>query len=187
MKPSILSLFIVLSFFFLYGANGDKHLIEKVCKDYVQKNTNSNYSFCMSSLENVPKSRNASLRGLGFISITLVKSDAIRIQKLIKRLLNNSWTGKMDPYAKDHLVDCQKMYSDAVYTVSKAAPAFRVRDYDSANVYVSAVMDTSYDCENGYSERQGYRSPLTKSNAHMFELSAVALSIINMAGHIITK
>ncbi|KAK9094897.1 hypothetical protein Scep_026366 [Stephania cephalantha] len=52
--------------------------------------------------------------------------------------------------------------------------------YFDANIQVSAVMDASTTCEDGFSEKEGEVSPLTSMNNVMFQLCAIALSITNM-------
>ncbi|CAL5381165.1 unnamed protein product [Camellia sinensis] len=47
-----------------------------------------------------------------------------------------------------------------------------------ANVELSSVMDAATTCEDGFKEKRGVVSPLTKRNGDTFEVSAMALSIM---------
>ncbi|KAL0380021.1 UNVERIFIED_CONTAM: putative invertase inhibitor [Sesamum angustifolium] len=57
---------------------------------------------------------------------------------------------------------------------------FNARRFDDANVEISSIMEASTTCEDGFKEKQGVVSPLTKRNGDTFQLSAVALSIMRM-------
>ncbi|XP_057971717.1 putative invertase inhibitor [Malania oleifera] len=178
MKSSALSFFI-LSFFLIYGAHGEANFIAKVCKDLVQADSTMNYAFCMESLQAIPKSHKASLRGLGFFSMSLVQKNALRIGRLVQNLLN-SQDMKMSDYTKNCLKDCSELYADAVDSVKEAVDSFKGRDYDSANIKMSAAMDASSTCEDQFKEGKGSKSPMTESSKQMFQLSGMALTIINM-------
>ncbi|KAI3913008.1 hypothetical protein MKW92_040028 [Papaver armeniacum] len=58
--------------------------------------------------------------------------------------------------------------------------AFIARDYFKANIRMSAAMDASTNCEDGFKET-GLISPLTKMNDSYFQTTAIALAITNMA------
>ncbi|XP_057971715.1 putative invertase inhibitor [Malania oleifera] len=181
MNPCSLPLFILstflLSFFFINGANGDSNLVTKVCRVSIERDPNLNYTFCLESFQAVPNSQNATLRGLGFISVKLTHYNTVRVHALIKELLNQNSDNK----SRGRLQDCSSVYSGAVYDTRDAFLAFRSGDYQSANVHVSAAMDASKVCEDGFAmSTEGARPPLGNNNKEIFGLSAVALFIINM-------
>ncbi|KAK6918142.1 Pectinesterase inhibitor domain [Dillenia turbinata] len=96
-----------------------------------------------------------------------------------RHLLENK---RLDPYIKQCLEDCLELYSDALPYVRQAIKEYRAKNYVDANIHISAAMDASTTCENGFKEKKGVVSPLTKRNKNTFQLSAIALSIMNMVG-----
>jgi pectinesterase inhibitor-like protein len=54
------------------------------------------------------------------------------------------------------------------------------KDYSKANIDASAAMDSSSTCEDGFREREGVVSPLTKETNTFFQLTAIMLAFINM-------
>ncbi|MBA0878797.1 hypothetical protein Goshw_006716 [Gossypium schwendimanii] len=118
------------------------------------------------------------LRQLGKISITLLGRNVTSTRSHIKELLKNQ--KKMDPFVRSCLDDCFDLYSDAIPTTKQALQDYKAKHYDDANIDVSSVMDATTTCEDGFKEKEGVVSPLTKRNNDAFMLSAISLSIINM-------
>lgn len=112
------------------------------------------------------------------ISIRLVKFNATNTKCYIKQILQNK---KLQTYVKQCLEDCYELYSDALSTVRKAAKDYKDGNFVDANIELSSVMDAPLTCEQGFADKKGVKSPLTKQNANLFELSAIALSMINNA------
>lgn len=56
------------------------------------------------------------------------------------------------------------------------------KDYVDANTHLSSVMDAASTCEDGFMEKEGVVSPMTKGNNDTFHLSAMALSIVHLIG-----
>ena len=99
---------------------------------------------------------------------------------LIKNLLENKDEKKEDEKGiKAGLKDCLELYSDSISTVGEAARDYRAQRMDDANVKISSVMDDSCTCEDGFHD-VGVASPLTTQNNSTFQLSAIALSIMDM-------
>uniref|UniRef100_A0A7N0UK34 Pectinesterase inhibitor domain-containing protein n=1 Tax=Kalanchoe fedtschenkoi TaxID=63787 RepID=A0A7N0UK34_KALFE len=156
------------------------NLIPKVCDNSSRADPNIRYTFCTASLQSAPDSPCAALRHLGTISIRLVKFNATNTRCYIRQLLKNT---KLTPYVRQGLNDCDELYSDALSTVRKAAKAYGAKNYADANIHLSSVSDAPLTCEQGFTERKGVKSPLTKRNDQLFQLSAIALSMINMMVH----
>lgn len=76
--------------------------------------------------------------------------------------------------------DCFELYSDAIPSIKQAMKYYNVKRYVDANVEISAVMDAATTCEDGFKERKGIVSPLTKRNDDVFKLSAMVLSIMHI-------
>ncbi|KAL7593174.1 putative invertase inhibitor [Lactuca sativa] len=179
--PSFLSsfflLFLLLSLFFL-SING-QNLIYDTCKTSSQQDPNVKLQFCTSSLQAAPASHCADLNGLGMMSIRLTRYNLTDTRCYIKQLLKNN-TKKLDPYVKSCLDDCFELYSDAIPSIKQAMKSYNSKRYFDANVQISSVMDAATTCEDGFKEKKGVISPLTKKNDATFQLSAVALSIMNI-------
>ncbi|OUZ99184.1 Pectinesterase inhibitor domain [Macleaya cordata] len=173
---------IFLSFFVLLFHGGfGVDLIEETCRKSVQTDPNLSYNFCLTSLQAVPKSHTSDLKGLGLISINLTKTNATHTNLYIKKLLNQK---QISQYCKIRLIDCLDLYSDAIISLKNAIKDFTSRHNFEANIEVSAAMDASTTCEDGFDEMKkcSEASPLTKRNNDMFQLAAISLAIINMVG-----
>ncbi|KAJ4953256.1 hypothetical protein NE237_030088 [Protea cynaroides] len=123
---------------------------------------------------NNPKSHSIDLHGLGLISLNLIESNETKIESRIGQLLNDQTVALG---VKKGLQDCQETYSDASDNTKEAIVAFNSKDYDTANIKISAAMDASSDCEDGF---KGVKSPLTAENNSFFQLTAIALAITKM-------
>ncbi|KAF3954422.1 hypothetical protein ACB098_11G135100 [Castanea mollissima] len=180
MRPlfSSYSLPLLLLFISTFHAINANKLIHETCKKCSQTDPNLSYNFCVDSLQADPKSQSVDdLRELGKISIKLIKQNVTNTRNHIKKLLENK---NSDSFIKSCLSDCFDLYSDAVPTLSQALKDYKAKRYDDANIEVSSVLDASTTCEDGFEEEKGVVSPLTKRNNNTFQLSAIALSIVNM-------
>ncbi|CAI9769385.1 unnamed protein product [Fraxinus pennsylvanica] len=156
-------------------ANG-QNLINETCETVARRDPNVGYNFCTTSLQAAPATQCASLRGLGMISIRLVRHNVTDTRCYIKHLLKNR---TRDPLSEQYLKDCFELFSDAISSVKQAMKYYKSKRYDDANIQISSVMDAATTCEDGFNEREGLVSPLTKRNRNTFQLSAVVLSIMH--------
>ncbi|KAE9463038.1 hypothetical protein C3L33_05054, partial [Rhododendron williamsianum] len=173
MPLSLLFLFS-LSLLFLFtcsrgGTATAQNLIYETCKTCSRFDPNVNFGFCTSSLQAAPASRCAALVGLGKISTRLVHYNLLKKKKL-------------DPFVKECLQDCLGLYNDAISSSKQAMKQYDSKDYADANTHLSSVMDAASTCEDGFMEKEGVVSPLTKGNNDTFHLSAMALSIVHLIG-----
>ncbi|OVA02472.1 Pectinesterase inhibitor domain [Macleaya cordata] len=159
------------------SANTTVNLVEETCKKAADEDPNLTYKFCVTSLQAVPKSNCTNLKELGLISMKLTKTNATHTKSYIKKLLKQK---NMDPFYKSCLKSCLELYSNAVYSIKDAVKYYKGKHYLEANIEMSAVMDASTTCEDGFKEKEGVQSPLTKKDKDMFQLTALALSIIEM-------
>ncbi|XP_022770136.1 putative invertase inhibitor [Durio zibethinus] len=172
-----LFLFLLISTWTFHGIAAID-LIRQTCKKCAQRDPNLGYNFCVTSLQAAPKSQCADdLHELGMISIKLLRRNLTNSRSFIKELLKNK---KLDPFVRSCLHDCFDLYSDAIPTTKQAIDDYKSKHYDDANIDVSSVMDASTTCEDGFNEKEGAVSPLTKRNNDTFQLSAISLSIMNM-------
>ncbi|KAK1408903.1 hypothetical protein QVD17_41042 [Tagetes erecta] len=179
MKCSYFSLTLFLfSLFFLSSING-QDLIYNTCKTSSQQDPNVKFQFCTTSLQAAPASHCADLKGLGMMSIRLTRYNLTDTRCYIKRLLKNN-TKILDPYVKSCLVDCFELYSDAISDIKDAMKSYNSKQFFDANVRISSVMDATTTCEDGFKQKRGVVSLLTKRNDATFQLSAITLSIMNI-------
>ncbi|OUZ99185.1 Pectinesterase inhibitor domain [Macleaya cordata] len=162
---------------FHIGVNGDD-IISDTCQKAAASDPNLKYDFCVSSLQANPKSKTADLLGLGVISMELSSSNATYISSYIGKLLKDGQG--VDPKAKKYLQDCLELYSDAIVDVQDAIKALNARDFMQANTQMSAAMDASTTCEEGFKEEKGLVSPLAKEDNDFFQLTAISLAITNL-------
>lgn len=90
----------------------------------------------------------------------------------------------MDGFVKARLDDCLELYSDAIPTLKECKREYKQKRFNDANVKVSSIMEAPSTCEDGFHEKQGVVSPLTKNNKNVFQLAALTLSIVNMNMHL---
>ncbi|VVA29106.1 PREDICTED: putative [Prunus dulcis] len=175
-----LPLFLLLFFFFFtLKAITAKNLIPETCKKCVQDDPNLSYKFCVTSLQAAPNSSSADVRQLGIISMNLIRQNMTSTRQYIKQLMKNR---KLDKFLRAYLEVCLELYSDAIPDIKQALRYYKAKQYRDANVRVTGVYDAPVTCEDGFHERKGLVSPLTKRNNDAVQLSAIALSIIDMLG-----
>ncbi|XP_038875624.1 putative invertase inhibitor [Benincasa hispida] len=152
-------------------------LVQKTCKKCENNDPNINYIFCISSFRAHSGSDSADLRKLGAISLSLIQKNLSNSFGYVEKLLQNK---EIDSYKRVRLNDCLEVYSDAIVSVEEGKKAYIAKHYNDANIKVSSVMDAARVCEDGFKEKEGVSSPLTRWNKDFFQLAAIALSIINM-------
>ncbi|KAL3537139.1 hypothetical protein ACH5RR_000505 [Cinchona calisaya] len=179
MRPSFSSpfFFAFLLCIIIHGVTSQENLINKTCKTFAKDDPNINSNFCTTSLQAAPASQCATLHGLGTISIRLVRYNVTDTRCNIKHLIKDK---KWDPYVKQCLNDCLELYSDALDSVKKAMKAYNSKRFDDANVEISSILDAATTCEDGFNEKEGVVSPLTKRNNNTFLLSAIALNFLHV-------
>ncbi|XP_047306563.1 putative invertase inhibitor [Impatiens glandulifera] len=173
---SCLLFIITIIIFFIFQSTKASNLINETCKQSIQDNPTSKYGFCLTSLQAAPASRCATVRGLGSIGIRLVRYNITDARCHIMHLLKEK---KHDLYYRACLNDCFQLYSEALDSVKKAMKNYNGKRFNDANIHISAVMTSVTTCEDGFKERKGIVSPLTKRNDDTFQLSAIVLFIMN--------
>ncbi|KAJ8565735.1 hypothetical protein K7X08_008311 [Anisodus acutangulus] len=152
-------------------------LIQNTCKTCSKDDPNIQYGFCTTSLQAAPASQCATLRGLGMISIRLIRYNVTDTRCNVKILLKDK---NLDPYVRRCLMDCFELYSDAITYIKLAMKSYNTKKFYDANIQISSIMDAATTCEDGFKEKDDVVSPLTKKNEITFQLSAVALSVMNL-------
>lgn len=178
MKHSLVLIYACISLLLLFHSSLSCQLIHQTCTRIADNDPNVSYNLCVMSLESNPMSANANLEELGVIAVELALSNATYINWYISnKLLQEKG---FDPYAKACLKDCHELYSDAIPELKDVLDDFKDKDYYKANIELSAAMEASTTCEDGYKERKGEVSPLAKEDTNFFQLCAIALAFTNM-------
>jgi pectinesterase inhibitor-like protein len=178
MSSSFLLLFLTIilcSFNQFVDAN---HLIQQTCKNCSKGDPNISYKFCTTSFQSDHRSQCAqNLEELGILSIKITRHNVTNTCDYIKDLLKKK---DKDPFIKECLNDCLEVYSDAITTFRVAIRDYKAKRYEDCNFKLSSIIDASTTCEDGFKQKNDVISPLTKRNKNVFQLSAIALSIVNM-------
>ncbi|XP_050226682.1 putative invertase inhibitor [Mercurialis annua] len=148
------------------------------CKKAAAIDQNFSYDFCVAFLQADPKAETATLADLELISINLAISNSTNIISHISQLLNQK---SLDPYISGALKDCLKLYNDAKSDLQDAISDLKSNDYYKANSDVSAAMDSSTTCEDGFKEKKGVVSPMANDNKSFFQITAIILSFMTLA------
>lgn len=158
-------------FLLLHAASGT---LEENCKKIAGQTVT--YEFCMASLGADPNSKNADLPTLGVISSKLTLAKGTAVQAYIAKLLHDKAS---DTKLVKALKDCKSNYADILPDgVEAAIKGFESRQYNDANIHLSAIMDSPDDCESGIKEIGAAAPPeLTKLNEDFKNLAAIALHI----------
>ncbi|KAJ9171138.1 hypothetical protein P3X46_014541 [Hevea brasiliensis] len=176
MKLSFSYLSLLLFFIAFHSITAANLIIQETCRKCAHIDPNIHYNFCVASLQASPDAHCANLRQLGIISLKITSLNVTDTGHYIKDLLKSK---RLDPKLRACLNDCLDLYSDAIPALKQAIKDYNSNRYEEANIVVSSVTDASTTCEDGFKEI-GIVSPLTGRNNNTFELSAIALSIINM-------
>ncbi|KAL3737850.1 hypothetical protein ACJRO7_019388 [Eucalyptus globulus] len=168
---------VCLLFYLAQANNQDNNVVHGSCKRAADGDPNISYEFCVACFEADRMSQPANVEDLALMSINLTISNATKVSSCISKLLQNK---TLDHFARDCLTTCLELYSDAYSTLRGVVDDLGSRDYYKANVDVSAAMDAAVTCEDGFKEREGLVSPLTKENDMFFQLNAISLAFIKM-------
>ncbi|KAL5551239.1 hypothetical protein UlMin_001415 [Ulmus minor] len=177
MRPQIHS-FLFLVFVLQFCSLGLSDLIQDSCKKASDNDPNISNDFCVSTLEANPKSQTATTLGeLALSAMDITISNGTSISSTISFLLKNS---TLDPFVQSCLQDCSKLYSDASDSLFDAEAAITNKDFGTAKSDTSAAMDAPSTCEDGFKEKKGVVSPLTKESNLFFQFTAISLAFLNM-------
>ncbi|KAF9590575.1 hypothetical protein IFM89_035893 [Coptis chinensis] len=161
---------VLISLVFLRSASAD--LVADTCKEISQSGgVTLPYDFCVAALNADPGSQAADLAGLGVISLKLSKANATYVRSYIDQLL----AGKK--YDEEALKTCAEEYDNALDNIEMATLYINRKDYNGANIQVSAAFDVPQDCEDTFKERPDLQSPLTKEDDVCTQLFKIALNI----------
>lgn len=141
-------------------------LIENTCRN------TPDYQLCLSTLLSDPRSFDADTYGLGLVIVDALKDKATSTVNAINRLKRSN------PEFILPLIECSILYNailkadipEAIEGLRKGVPKFAEAGMADTAVEVQG-------CENSFKQPN---SPLTDMNKEVYDLSAVAKSIIRM-------
>ncbi|KAL2338927.1 hypothetical protein Fmac_013373 [Flemingia macrophylla] len=147
--------------------NNEK-LIEKTCKK------TPNYNVCLESLKASPESSSADVTGLAEIMVKVIKAKASDGLKRIHELQRVEAGTKQ----KRALSSCADKYKAILIAdVPQATEALQKGDPKFAEDGVNDAANEATYCENEFSSG---KSPLTKQNNDMHDVSAVTAAIVRL-------
>ncbi|XP_073013097.1 pectinesterase inhibitor 12-like [Typha latifolia] len=85
----------------------------------------------------------------------------------------------MNHYVKSCLETCRNLYSDCISTLADSIKAIKSGRYEDAKIWISSAVDAPGTCEDGFKEGS-LKSPLTKDNGALFNLTAIALAVTSL-------
>lgn len=154
-------------------------LIKSTCKQCAQKSAVFSYHFCVTSLQVVPITQITNLEGVAVIAVELALQNATSTVSTIEKMLASA--AAFDPFSVRCLNDCLELYADAIAMLVGSFWEFFSRHFNTANILLSAVMETASTCQEGFAEKEGETAaPLTEENDNLFQLSDIALCISNL-------
>ncbi|KAK2973993.1 hypothetical protein RJ640_022716 [Escallonia rubra] len=146
--------------------NGDP-LIATVCRQ------TPNPDFCTSILKSDPRTGTANINDLMLISIDLASFNATATRVKIHSLL----LGTTDPGLTEHLNDCANDYGSVVAFLDQAVQYLKSGDYGEVEIQGTSTYTLADDCEDSFSIKPAYQSPLTTDNYNMKNLGFIIVSI----------
>ncbi|XP_047342710.1 putative invertase inhibitor [Impatiens glandulifera] len=157
---------------------GGPDMINSTCSQCADTSASLDYNFCQTSLQPIPVSHVTNLPGLGIVAMELSIKNATSTVTAIENFLAGK--ERLEPFVVACLEDCLELYIEGATMMLDAIGAFYSERYHVANLLVSAAMEGATTCEDGFGEREGVASPLSKQNYDFFQLSDVALCIIKL-------
>lgn len=165
--PLLLLLLVVAT-----SSSATTSIVEETCKSIATQRPNIGYDFCVTSLNSDPSSATADSTGLAIIAANLSVANATKILSKIGSLMET----ESDPSRKDCLSACSEVYSEAVDHLNSAVASLGSKNYKDAMTFLSAALDASDDCEEGFDD-EGELSPMKADDRYYGRLAGIALTI----------
>ncbi|MED6179998.1 hypothetical protein PIB30_006115 [Stylosanthes scabra] len=155
-----------------------KDLVDQTCQKCANQSKILSYPLCSTSLPVIPVSHSANLQGLALIAMELALENVTSTIETIDKLLDDETVSSI---VIDNLKDCMEMYSDGAWTIVNSIGAFLSGNYEVPINWMSSVMESASTCQQGFVDKKGVKSPLTTENYNLFQLSGIAVCIIQMS------
>lgn len=165
------SLLLALPFMTIIPTFASENLISLICSKSI------NPPLCLKALKSDPRSAQANLRGLGQISIDLAQASAKETSRMIELLAKNTTNRRL----KGQYETCTENYDDAISNLDDAKNFLKSDDFESLNVYASAVVTDADTCEDSFVESPGTVEPqqLKQANKNLEDFANIILVIAN--------
>ncbi|KAF6173818.1 hypothetical protein GIB67_003819 [Kingdonia uniflora] len=171
MDPFSRFFFLIPLALFIVAVNGsEKDIITTTCAMSTYK------ELCIKSLQSGPANEQTDLSGLATIAIKAAIRRATKTSKQVNELLNAA----TDPFEQEVLKECAENYMDAVDQLDDSLAALDSKGYDDVKAWVQAAMTDADSCEDGFSDKPGYVSILSKRNTNFSHLCSNVLAIVNL-------
>lgn len=168
--------FVIFSFL-LSSFTTAQTLIQNSCKKAAASDPNLKYDFCVQSLEQDPASKSATtLVGLLIASTKSAAAKNTNVVGVIQQMLKAK---KFDKLVEASLRDCVEVFSDATDDFNQTLANVKSRDYSSANVHLSAALDASTTCNDGFKEIK-QRNPISNESDLLYHKILIPLAFTNM-------
>ncbi|KAL1213950.1 Pectinesterase inhibitor 12 [Cardamine amara subsp. amara] len=152
-------------------------LIQDSCKKAAASDPNLKYDFCVQSLEQDPQSKSA--KNLVDLLIASTKTAAAKNTNVVGTAQQILKTGKLDKPTEESLRDCVQLFNDAIDDYNKTLGDVTSRDYSSANVHLSAALDASSTCDDGFKEIKK-QNPISNESYVLYHKILIPLAFTNM-------
>ncbi|XP_058106763.1 pectinesterase inhibitor-like [Magnolia sinica] len=147
----------------------DQTLIRKTCKK------TRNYNQCVKSLKDDRRSYDATdAPELAKIAIEHALANANHLYKQTNALRKK--TGYDDKTIRA-METCSKIYGEAIDSLMQATQAIGAKDYKSANLYTSEVIDAADTCSQEFRE-SARKMPFARRNGILNDLAVIALDLV---------
>ncbi|KAJ3680642.1 hypothetical protein LUZ60_016920 [Juncus effusus] len=164
-------LLLIISFFVCLSSGS---IVEDTCKNISSSRPDISYDFCVKSFESdVNSSLVADHRTLAIIAAELANVTATKMQLRIKEMIEK----EKNKARRNRLDTCMEVYSDAIDDINNAAGAIDSGRDTDAQMFLSAALDASSDCEDAFSEADD-ESPLENEDGDYGKVAAIALAVV---------
>lgn len=137
-------------------------------------------AFCLSVLKSEPNSKNADLKGLGFIALKAASKNATTILVKIQTWLNDT---EAEPAFDDALSGCDDSYLDVVDQIGDSINALVSGANGNVQTWMKAAVADIDTCDAGVKGlTTAHAVELTQGNRVLRQLCNVALGIVHVLG-----
>ncbi|KAB1222955.1 putative invertase inhibitor [Morella rubra] len=150
------------------GTNSS-NLIEHACEHSIHKD------LCISSIGSDPSSKQADLRGLASIAVTLAYKNATNILDRLHGLVNNQTD--LEPTVEQGLDDCADHYLDAAEQLENSLAALSAKAYPDVSTWVKVAVADADSCEAAF---QGQKFEISHKSRVFRQLANNALAIVKV-------
>ncbi|KAK4742030.1 hypothetical protein SAY87_000031 [Trapa incisa] len=162
---------------YLTKPTSSRDIVNQTCEKCYELSQTLSYAFCWAALGPIPIAHMTNVEGLAVISMELALQNATNTVSTITELLKDM---SLDPFTTLSLKRCLELYGGTVPILVDSIGAFMMGQYGTSAMWLSGVMETASNCEDGFGKRTSEASPLSQENWRLFQLSDIAICIIHL-------